>query len=748
MSQKNPLSRDRSSIYATSTDTILHQAVNLIKRIVSFDISIAPDEMSFRSVVDENARYSGLQGVVGRLDESVLSVKLQVLNVSTLCRIEPEILFDHLSELGERTRIAEPEDTGASTTSLWIEMKLGAAPMSISRSAVFLEEIKKIDALARSLQKSVPEIADEDELAHIYTGVEDVLDPVIPVRPELLQASGEMSEWTADTAGYLEGLLPVAISASDELMGDYAIACLARHLMTSGLSLGLLHLPAINSAGVVDLAGKAPGIVVVPVERLQIGSNVYEIGNETSSMLSALKTAGRSVVFTGAHHHLQEAFHGGQGGRSDPLRPVVRHVPEQPIEHLIRHAIETRSRQIGGLSEERKSELVADVATALSNSSVSQPFRLIRPMVNRQMTQSGQRTGDPKSAKSYAATLSEVRETLCGVSVGDRTERPRQVQQRFTDVIVESDLLSMFKKELLAQDSALEELVLRLRTECLTRPLHQPIRYCAQGTPATGKSRSAAMLAEYLRVPFVNIDAASIPSFYTASAQLLGSGRGIVGSHRSGRLEQAAKHHSGAVVEISDLDHASEEVRAALADLFLQVLETGQAQSATGVMFSCASLIFAFTINLPGGMDETVRKSFGFEMAPSKADVRKKVVGEIKTLFSTAFLSRIGAPILFEPLNGPAIEKIIVRTLEDSIRSVMERLMFESSHVVIGEGVAESIASGVGSGRATLGARVLIEHSRQMVAKSLPALRACCLKAGDTLLVEWDGSGTLNFHKE
>ena len=139
------------------------------------------------------------------------------------------------------------------------------------------------------------------------------------------------------------------------------------------------------------------------------------------------------------------------------------------------------------------------------------------------------------------------------------------------------------------------------------------MRYCAEGTPATGKSESTVLLAEWLGIPYICIDAASMSSSHTAAAQLLGSGRGIVGSYQSGRLEQAAKHHAGAVIEVSDLDHAVPEVRAAMADLFLQILENGEAQSATGAMFSCANLIFVFTMNLPGGQDAKVHQGIGFQ---------------------------------------------------------------------------------------------------------------------------------------
>ena len=230
-------------------------------------------------------------------------------------------------------------------------------------------------------------------------------------------------------------------------------------------------------------------------------------------------------------------------------------------------------------------------------------------------------------------------------------------------------------------------------------------------------------MARKLGIPYINIDAASIPDFYTASAQLLGSGRGIVGSYQSGRLEQAAKHHSGALVEVSDLDHAPAQVRSALADLFLQVLETGEAQSAAGAMFSCANIVFAFTINLPNGMDETVRKSFGFQEGPSERDIRRSVTSEIKTIFSSAFLSRIGTPILFKPLDGEALSVIVERAIRTSVLSAASRLDWGLPDVLIEKGVGRAVVDNIEANILSFGARGLLEEARTRAAEALMELQ-------------------------
>ena len=132
----------------------------------------------------------------------------------------------------------------------------------------------------------------------------------------------------------------------------------------------------------------------------------------------------------------------------------------------------------------------------------------------------------------------------------------------------------------------------------------------APGYGEVGEHR--ASLADWGRnIPYINIDAADTST--PCAAQLLGSGRGIVGSHQSGRLEQAAKHHAGAVIEVSDLDHAVPEARAAMADLFLQILETGRAERHWIYVF-LRQPDFRIHDELGlGPLDEKVARGIGFQ---------------------------------------------------------------------------------------------------------------------------------------
>jgi ATP-dependent Clp protease ATP-binding subunit ClpA len=251
------------------------------------------------------------------------------------------------------------------------------------------------------------------------------------------------------------------------------------------------------------------------------------------------------------------------------------------------------------------------------------------------------------------------------------------------------------------------------------RAPYQPIRYLAQGTPATGKSESAELIAECLEVPCLNIDASVFSDKYSASSQLFGAARGIVGSFESGELEQAAKHHIGAVVEISDLDHCEPGVRMQLADLFLRILDRGEAQATKGPIFSCANLIFAFTINLPFGMDEEVHRSFGFNEYPDDEEVGQKVIGHLREMFSGAFLSRVGYPILFDPLAGSALGSIVENALRVGLERATQRLDLNVDSVFLEKNVGEKLLPHLKSNIDSFGALSLIEKAQSEAADAL-----------------------------
>jgi ATP-dependent Clp protease ATP-binding subunit ClpA len=403
----------------------------------------------------------------------------------------------------------------------------------------------------------------------------------------------------------------------------------------------------------------------------------------------------------------------------------------------------------GGIGEKARCNLATQVVDAVAGLPPETRKRILSMVASRRVqTWLGGQERDP-DACDYAAAVADLKETLGGLSGEKRVCRSPEVQRRFAARLTGPRLLETLQRELLGQDRALEELTGKMQTECLTRPPHQPLRYCAQGTPGTGKSESAVLLANHLEVPYINIDAASMPDYYTASAQLLGSGRGIVGSYESGRLEQAAKHHRGAVVELSDLDHARPAVRSCLADLFLQLLETGEGQTATGASFSCANLILAFTINLPEGKDEQIHKPLGFAGTTSRQQAAAQVNTEVKRMLSNAFLSRIGQPILFDPLDKSVLARIVERTALAAARRATKSLKNHATRVTIREGLGRAVVDDLDSDLLAFGARGVVERARSLTTEALlRAHQAGCLADTESITIQIGNNGELDIEAD
>ncbi|MEI7899949.1 MAG: AAA family ATPase [bacterium] len=705
----------------TGSIQCLKQVADLLqKHYTPLRMRFRDGDQAFESVHSTESR-SGICAVRSQLlDEGVLAVQLECARVPGELRVSVGTLFNQLAELGDKCRVVSaPSAPQDGETGLWLEIRVAAAPLSFSREAVFVAQLENLDKLARTIQSELPRLPSEKDLTKLYEKFSEHLEPVHPWQGTLADLPPALADWAGETLEFIEGSASVALECAFPVVTQFLLAVLARAAADFGKTLGAVTPTAVNARGLGEIAKKAPGIVTVPAIRISLGTSAYEMANEITCMLTTLSVAGTPVLFSGTHEQLQGVFGGGQGGGNDPLLPVLRHAPEVDLATLALFAIQSAGRLAGGLSPSSEKDMLRKTMEALKGFHGATQRRVLQAVASRTVAAASKgRKAVALSTSKYAATVAALKETLAGLSPRPRPLRNEEVQNRYTAVLTDRGLLAYFGEHLLAQDAALEQLVSRLTMECLTRPSYQPVRYCAQGTPGTGKSESAILLARKLDVPYINIDAASMPDYYTAAAQLLGSGRGIVGSYQTGRLEQAAKCHSGAVVEVSDLDHAVPSVRAALADLFLQVLETGEGQSAAGGMFACSNLIFAFTMNLPDGMDEAVRKRIGFNDSVSRCQLTADVAAHIKRMLSGAFLSRVGTPIVFDPLDGAALALIVERAVKAAVLSAAFHLHAGIADVVLEAGLGVRAVKLLESKIVSSGARALLEHGRCLAARA------------------------------
>jgi len=324
-------------------------------------------------------------------------------------------------------------------------------------------------------------------------------------------------------------------------------------------------------------------------------------------------------------------------------------------------------------------------------------------------------SGEDKDIEQVFNALNSQKETFRGLNTGNKHQREDSIQQNFFTGMRAGKFPEYLKENLVGQEIALEEATNRLWTEFLTRPIHQPIRMILQGIPGVGKSEFSQLVASYFNIPQVSIDTASLQSHHEASSLLLGSGRGIVQSYMPGKLETMAKHHESCVVEVADLDHCEPEVRGFVADLFLHILETGFAQTATGETISCANLIIIFTINLPGGKDESVLKGLGFNSQVSTGEILNRTLKEMKAMFSGAFVSRVGNPILFKPFSLDEKVAIMEMALNNSMRTSLQNIKSGIGKIKITPGIGSFFIPQIEMLDQGLGARGIYDLARKVI---------------------------------
>jgi ATP-dependent Clp protease ATP-binding subunit ClpA len=260
---------------------------------------------------------------------------------------------------------------------------------------------------------------------------------------------------------------------------------------------------------------------------------------------------------------------------------------------------------------------------------------------------------------------------------------------------------------ILGQEKPLRAMSDKLESDALVARPHQPLRLLMEGQPGVGKSESAKVLAEHLGIPLVTIDAASLSDPHTAYSQLLGSGRGIVMSYKAGRLEDAVRQPS--VIEIADLDHANPSVRSTLAEMFLRCLDEGRCETSSGDTFSTANSIFLFTTNLPGCHDYDKPMGFG---ETTREERRDRIEQDLRRIFSTAFLSRVGEPIVFNALTSDIFAEIAVRAIRSDLLGYFARNNRKAPALHVSPEVGREIAGGLSSIDRTRGARRIVDLSR------------------------------------
>ena len=702
----------------------LDQVADLTGKFMSAPANRSPDGSSFHVLKEKAKIYPGIQEVFGSITAgNKLQICAQIVKFQTGIRVSDNFVEGLLALFKEFRAVDPPRACDPGQREIWFEFQGEATPLGPSRENAFLKKMEILNEAARRLQAHIPVVLSDPGLDEIYKEHLEYLSPVYPCGVDSTDAFAMIMKWGQQNHDFVAGQCSVAMVSPHPVLTDFGLAVMAKVFMKKGSSLGRYVRTQLTIQSLLDVANKSPGTVVIPADRLTIGSNLYNIGSEVRAMFSSLDDMGKAVFFTGTYEELQSVLGGGQGGRSDPLEPVVQRIPDIPMKILVQFAVQSEGRRYGGMSRAEEQKLVKEISDVLEQDSPEIRYRLIPKLAARVLgDRSRGLTSASVSLPPFRNQLQEPTETLSGLGRRPASARAPHVQEHFFQTLSDPGLLEFFKSRILGQDRALEQMITKLLDMVSLGKRYEPLCYLAEGTTGTGKSESARLLARALRIPLKSIDTASIADHYSANAKLRGSGRGIVGSYESGVLEKAAKDHLGVVVEVRDLDHAPTHIRKNLAADFLQILEEGEAETGTGAIFSCANLIFAFTINLPDGRDEKLRRRLGFGEGPTQTEVKTDVIKQVKSLFSPAFLGRVGEPILFEDLSHETLAMVAEKAIIAAIQTAAKRYGVPIGRVELEDGLGLAIVVYSHLAHAMLGARSFIHRGRSLVGKAFRRL--------------------------
>jgi ATP-dependent Clp protease ATP-binding subunit ClpC len=190
------------------------------------------------------------------------------------------------------------------------------------------------------------------------------------------------------------------------------------------------------------------------------------------------------------------------------------------------------------------------------------------------------------------------------------------------------------------------------------------------GPTGVGKSLLARALSEFMfgdENALIQIDMSEYMDKYNVS-RLVGAPPGYVGYEEGGQLTEKVRRRPYSVVLLDEIEKAHADVF----NILLQVLEDGRLTDSLGRTVDFRNTVVLMTSNL--GVD-LLRKQGALGFATRKeeetyAQMKERLLTEIKKIFKPEFLNRIDDTIVFKPLSKESLYKIV----DIEIEAVRKRL--------------------------------------------------------------------------
>ncbi len=264
---------------------------------------------------------------------------------------------------------------------------------------------------------------------------------------------------------------------------------------------------------------------------------------------------------------------------------------------------------------------------------------------------------DPQSfPEAPAVTGQDIAET-----VADWTGIPvRHLQEEDTARLVHME--DRVHERLVGQEEAVRAVCRAIRRAYAgVKDPRRPIgSFLFLGPTGVGKTELARTLAAFLfgdEDALIRIDMSEYMERFAVS-RLLGAPPGYVGYEEAGELTEAVRRRPYSVILFDEIEKAHRDVF----NILLQVMDDGILTDAQGRKVDFRNTVLIMTSNV-GGKLITDRSALGFsteevETVDAYRDMKSRVMGQVKELFSPEFLNRLDDVIVFHSLTKEQLANI------------------------------------------------------------------------------------------
>jgi ATP-dependent Clp protease ATP-binding subunit ClpB len=225
------------------------------------------------------------------------------------------------------------------------------------------------------------------------------------------------------------------------------------------------------------------------------------------------------------------------------------------------------------------------------------------------------------------------------------------------------------KKRVVGQDEAIKSVANAIRrSRAGISEENRPIgSFIFLGPTGVGKTELAKTLAEFLfddEKALVRLDMSEYMEPHSV-AKIIGSPPGYVGYEEGGQLTEIIRRRPYSVVLFDEIEKANPQVF----NILLQILDDGRLSDAKGRTANFKNAVIIMTSNV--GSETIFRMSdVGFkeerqhEYVLNEAEMREKVLVELRARFRPEFLNRVDEIIIFHPLGKVILKRIVDLQLE------------------------------------------------------------------------------------